>query len=151
MNISTCLWFESQAEEAAQLYVSLFDDAEIRRIQRHSDGRAFFVELTLLGQRYMALNGGPRYTLSPAASIFVSCETQAEIDRLWTALLEGGGSEMKCGWLCDRFGLSWQIIPRQLSALLGDPDPARAERAMKAMLSMVKIDLAALEAAHRGD
>ena len=150
LSIHTCLWFDSQAEEAAQFYVSLFDDARIERVHRNRDGSALFVEFELLGQAYSALNGGPRYELSPATSLFVSCETQQEIDTLWDRLLRGGGTELKCGWVTDRFGLSWQIVPKCLGELMADSDTQRATRVMKALLQMVKLDIASLEAAHAG-
>lgn len=144
--ISTCLWFDDQAEPAARLYCSLFDGAEITEIfYKGGDpaAGAFTVAFTLMGQAYWGLNGGPHYRLSPAASISVHVDTQAEVDMLWEALLEGG-QESRCGWLTDRFGLSWQIIPRALPRLL-KADASR--RVMQAMMGMVKLDIAALEAA----
>ncbi len=148
-SISTCLWYESQAEEAATLYCSLFPDARITaRLPQQGDpeGRAFIVEFTLMGQAYTAMNGGPHYTLTPAASIMVMVDTQVEVDRLWDALLDGGQAS-RCGWLTDRYGLSWQIVPRALPQLL-QTDPSG--RVMQAMMGMVKLDIAALEAAARG-
>ncbi|MEO8241287.1 MAG: VOC family protein [bacterium] len=148
-SITTCLWYDSQAEEAATLYCSLFPDASItNRLPQIGDpqGRAFLVEFTLMGQGYTAMNGGPHYTLSPAASMMVMVDSQAEVDRLWTALLDGG-QESRCGWLTDRFGLSWQIIPRALPRLM-QADPSG--RVVRAMMGMIKLDIATLEAAARG-
>jgi predicted 3-demethylubiquinone-9 3-methyltransferase (glyoxalase superfamily) len=145
-SISTCLWFDDQAEPAARLYCSLFDGAEITEIfYKGGDpaNGAFTVAFTLLGQHYWGLNGGPHYKLTPATSITVHVDTQAEVDRLWAALLEGG-QESRCGWLTDRFGLSWQIIPRALPRLL---QADTSGRVMQAMMGMVKLDIAALEAA----
>lgn len=145
-SISTCLWFNDQAEPAARLYCSLFDGSEITEIfYKGGDpaAGAFTVAFTLMGQHYWGLNGGPYYALTPAASISVHVDTQAEVDRLWSALLEGG-SESRCGWLTDRFGLSWQIIPRALPRLLKSDTTGRV---MHAMMGMVKLDIAALEAA----
>ncbi|MGQ0612033.1 MAG: VOC family protein [Paracoccaceae bacterium] len=149
--VSTCFWFDAQALEAAQLYTSLFADAAITEVfYRGGDPAqgAFTVSFTLMGQRFWGLNGGPHFKPSPAASITVYLDTQPEMDRLWSALLEGGGAESRCGWLTDRFGISWQIIPRALPRLL------RADasgRVMQAMMGMVKLDIAALEAAALGD
>lgn len=148
--IATCLWFDGNGLAAAQLYVSLFPDSEITNIfYKGGDvaNGAFTVAFTLMGQRYWALNGGPRYVLSPAASISVQVDTQAEVDRLWAALLANGGVESRCGWLTDRFGLSWQIIPRALPRLLKSDSTGRV---MAAMMGMVKLDIAALEEAAQG-
>lgn len=145
-SISTCLWYDSQAEAAATLYCSLFADARITtRMPAVGDpkGGAFLVEFTLMGQSFTAMNGGPRYQLSPAASIFVLLDTQAEVDHLWDALLDGGAAS-RCGWLTDRYGLSWQIIPRALPRLLQQD---RSGRVLQAMMGMIKLDIAALEAA----
>ena len=149
-SISTCFWYEKHAEEAATLYCSLFADAKITNIFRqHGDpeNRAFLVEFTLLGQAFSAMNGGPHYQLSPAASIFALVDGQAEVDHLWQALLAGGGQESRCGWLVDRYGLSWQIIPRALARLMQSD---KSGRVVQAMMAMVKIDVAALEAAAKG-
>jgi predicted 3-demethylubiquinone-9 3-methyltransferase (glyoxalase superfamily) len=154
--ITPCLWFDTEAEEAAELYVSLFGDAKILDVTHYGEagprpaGSVMTVSFVLEGQEYMALNGGPEFPFTEAVSFSVSCEDQAEVDRLWARLLEGGGVESQCGWLKDRFGLSWQIIPTALPRLMSDPDPARAQRAMAAMLQMVKIDVAALEKAADG-
>ena len=145
-SVSTCLWFDDQAEPAATLYCSLFDDAKITNVFRQqgdAQNRAFTVAFTLMGQEYWAMNGGPYYKLSPAASITVYVDTQAEVDHFWNALLDGG-TESRCGWLTDRFGLSWQIIPRALPRLL---QTDKTGKVMQAMMGMVKLDIAALEGA----
>jgi predicted 3-demethylubiquinone-9 3-methyltransferase (glyoxalase superfamily) len=142
--VSTFLWFESQAEEAARLYCEIFPISKIT--QTSAQATSFTIE----DQRFVAFNGGPHYRLSPAVSLFVSCNTQDEVDALWNRFLAAGGKESKCGWLVDRFGLSWQIIPRQLLELMSDPDPAKAQRVVQAMLGMQKIDIAALQRAHAG-
>ncbi|HWB77311.1 MAG TPA: VOC family protein [Nannocystaceae bacterium] len=142
--ISTFLWFEKQADEAARLYCEIFPISKIT----HSTPQSTSFEIE--GQRFIAFNGGPHYQLSPAISLFVSCNTQDEVDALWDRFIGAGGKESKCGWLVDRFGLSWQIIPRQLLELMSDPDPAKAQRVVQAMLGMQKIDIAALQRAHAG-
>ncbi|MEV0630720.1 VOC family protein [Nonomuraea wenchangensis] len=146
--ITTFLWFDNQAEEAAAFYTSLFADSRIVRVQRDGEaGAAMLVEFELAGQRFLALNGGPHFTFNEAVSLYVNCETQEEVDELWERLTADGGEESQCGWLKDRWGLSWQIVPSRLPELISDPDPGRAERAMKAMLGMRKIDIRALEEA----
>ena len=146
--ITTFLWFDNQAEEAAAFYTSLFADSRIVRVQRDGEaGAAMMVEFELAGQRLLALNGGPHFTFNEAVSLYVNCETQEEVDELWARLTADGGEESQCGWLKDRWGLSWQIVPSRLPELISDPDPGRAERAMKAMLGMRKIDIRALEEA----
>jgi predicted 3-demethylubiquinone-9 3-methyltransferase (glyoxalase superfamily) len=153
--ITTYLWFDNQAEEAAQFYTSLFADSRILEVQRYPEGApgpagpAMIVTFELAGQRFIALNGGPQFTFNESVSLYVDCESQDEVDELWAKLTDGG-EESQCGWLKDRWGLSWQIIPRRLSELLSDPDPARAQRAMQAMLGMQKIDVQALEKAAAG-
>jgi predicted 3-demethylubiquinone-9 3-methyltransferase (glyoxalase superfamily) len=153
--ISPYLWFEHQAEEAASFYVSLFDDAEVTEVQRFPEGtpgvggQVMSVAFRLAGQEFNALNGGPAHAFTPAVSFLVRCADQAEVDRFWDALTEGG-EEQPCGWLVDRFGLSWQIIPDRLGELLGDPDPVRAQAAAQAMLQMRKIDIQSLEVAVAG-
>ena len=155
MKISTCLWFDTQAEEAARFYVSLFANARVTETSRYGPGQpmpeglALVVNLEIEGARFMLLNGGPIFPQSEAASICVSCDTQAEIDRLWSALTAGGGKESMCGWLKDRYGVSWQITPAILGALMSG-DPARAARVMGAFMQMRKFDIAALQAAARG-
>lgn len=142
--LSTFLWFDHEAEAAAQLYCAIVPRAQITQTSKAST--SFEIE----GQRFIAFNGGPHYKLNPAVSLFVSCDTQEEVDTLWDRFLVAGGTESRCGWLVDRFGLSWQIIPRQLQELMSDPDPAKAKRVVQAMMAMRKIDLAALERAHAG-
>lgn len=148
--ISPCLWFDNQAEEAANFYVSLFDDAEITDVSRYPEGspgpagEVMTVNFTLGGQEFTALNGGPEFTFSEAISFVVHCKDQDEVDRLWAQLTEGGAPG-QCGWLTDRFGLSWQITPDRLTELVTDPDPGRAQRAMQAMLQMGKIEIKTLE------
>ena len=147
--ISTCLWFDTQAEEAANLYVSLFDDAEVTDVQRlegtPSGDNVALVFFRLAGREFMAINGGPQFPFTEAVSIHVGVKDQDEVDRLWYALTADGGEEGQCGWLKDRFGLSWQVIPDRMGELLSDPDPERRQRAMQAMLQMQKIDVKVLE------
>ena len=148
--IQTCLWFDNQAQEAAETYVTLLPGSKIiHSFSRRGGDGIFLLHVSLLGQRYSFLNGGPHYRLTPAASIEVHLDTQAEVDLLWNALLQGGEA-MRCGWLTDRFGLSWQIIPRGLIRLMQAADDAVAARVTQAMMGMVKLDIAALEAAARG-
>ena len=146
------LWFNYQAEEAAALYTSLFKGSRIVNVQRYGDagpgpkGSAMVVVFELLGQEFIALNGGPEYKFTEAFSLYVSCETQAQVDELWEKLT-AGGEPGRCGWLKDKFGLSWQIIPTALPELLSDPDPVKSQRAMKAMLQMSKIEIEGLRRA----
>jgi len=147
--ITTFLWFDDKAEEAINFYVSIFKNSRILSASRSGEGRFFSGTFQLEGQEFMALNGGPVYHFTPAISLFVDCQNQAEVDNLWNRLLEGG-KESQCGWLTDRFGLSWQIVPSVLGKLLSDPDPAKAGRAMQAMLKMKKLIIADLEKAHAG-
>ncbi|MCB9507259.1 MAG: VOC family protein [Myxococcales bacterium] len=150
--VRTCLWFNGDAEAAATLYVSLLPGSSIDGAMRPDPaGPAVVVELTLAGTPYMFLNGGPNYELSPAASIAVRTADQAETDALWDALVADGGEESMCGWLVDRFGVSWQIVPDALPRLLGATDREAAGRAMQAMLTMRRLDVATLEAAFRGE
>lgn len=136
------LWYEKDAVEAARFYVSIFPGAKLGAV----DGMSATFEL--FGREYIAFNGGPYYQPTPAFSIMVDCATQAEIDDLWTKLLAGGGKESRCGWLVDRYGLSWQVAPRAvLARTIGNPDPAKAQKAVAAMMTMNKFDVAALEAA----
>ncbi|MPZ99138.1 MAG: VOC family protein [Dehalococcoidia bacterium] len=146
--ITPFLWFDTQAEEAMNFYVSLFEDSEILSTSPGPDGRIMTGTFRLAGLDLMALNGGPQFPFTEAISLFVSCETQSEVDRLWDALLADGGEPSRCGWLKDRFGLSWQIIPDDLGRLLGDPDRERAGRVMQAMLGMSKIEVSGLRAAY---
>ncbi|MEZ4253469.1 MAG: VOC family protein [Polyangiales bacterium] len=146
--VRTCLWFESRGEEAAHFYVGLVPNSAVTSAFRPDPkGPALAVEFHLDGVPYQILNGGPHYVLSPAASISVLTDSEDETDRYWDALLADGGKPSRCNWLEDRFGLSWQIVPRRLLALMADPDPAAAKRVRDAMMPMVRIDLAALEAA----
>ena len=155
--ISPCLWFNGEAEEAANLYVSLLPDSRIDKIQRNTvdgpggkAGTVLVVEFTVAGQRFMALNGGMKMEYTHAVSFMIDCADQAEVDRLWDTLLANGGQPSKCGWLKDRFGVSWQIIPSALPKYLGGADSAGARRAMQAMLGMVKLDIAELKRAYEG-
>lgn len=153
--ITTFLWYDDQAEQAANQYVGLFDDSRVVDTRYYGQagpgpaGSVMMVVFELGGQRLMALNGGPHHRFTEAVSLYVDCADQAEVDRLWSSLSEGG-EEGPCGWLKDRYGLSWQIVPRRLPQLLADPDPAVAGRAMQAMMGMKKIDVAAVEAAAAG-
>jgi predicted 3-demethylubiquinone-9 3-methyltransferase (glyoxalase superfamily) len=150
--VSTCLWFDGNAEDAAEFYTALIPDSRVTSIARlNPDRPALIVGFTLGGAPFQALNGGPHYKFSEATSISVITADQEETDRLWAALIAGGGSESQCAWLKDRFGVSWQIVPEALPRLLGSPDRAAAGRAMQAMMGMRKIDIAALEAAFRGE
>jgi predicted 3-demethylubiquinone-9 3-methyltransferase (glyoxalase superfamily) len=154
--IALCLWFDGRAEEAAEFYVSTFRDcgqeAAIGDVVRYSEagpgprGSVLTVTFTLAGQDFFALNGGPRFTFSPALSLTVKCADQAEVDRFWERLSDGGATG-QCGWLTDRFGVSWQVVPTALGDMLQDPDPARAARVMQALLQMTKLDVKALEKA----
>ncbi|MDB4927676.1 MAG: 3-demethylubiquinone-9 3-methyltransferase [Myxococcaceae bacterium] len=154
--ISTFLWFDQNAEEAVTLYTSLFEGSRVVHVARYPEGApapaggVMNITFELAGRRYFALNGGPHYKFTPAISLFVSCVDQEEVDRLWESLLADGGRPDRCGWLQDRFGLSWQIIPKAMMELMGDPDPAKSGRVMQAMMSMSKIDVAALRRAHAG-
>jgi predicted 3-demethylubiquinone-9 3-methyltransferase (glyoxalase superfamily) len=147
--ITPFLWFDTQAEDAMLLYTSIFQRSKVVAVNR-AQGRVMSVSFELEGQPFMALNAGPMYTFNEAVSFFVGCETQAEIDELWEKLLAGGGAPNRCGWLKDRFGLSWQIVPTALPRLLGDPDAAKAGRVMNAMLQMQKLDLGELQRAADG-
>ena len=147
--ITTFLTFNNQAEEAVKLYTSLFKNSAINRYGKGApvtEGTVMSISFQLHGQEFMALNGGPSFTFATGISLFVHCDTQAEVDTYWEAL-SAGGEPGPCGWLKDRFGVSWQIIPATLSRLLGDPDPKKAKRVMQAMLQMSKIDIATLEKA----
>ena len=148
--ITPFLWFDTQAEEAMQFYASVFKNSKIISVNR-AQGRVMSVTFELEGQRLMALNAGPQFTFTEAISMFVGCETQQEIDRLWEGLIAGGGTPSRCGWLKDKFGLSWQIVPNSLGQMLSAPDPARATRTLNAMLGMEKLDLNRLRAAYDGE
>ena len=155
--ISPCLWFDGEAEEAAKFYVSLLPDSKIETIQKNvidspsgKAGSVLVVEFSLAGQRFMALNGGTRFEYTHAVSFKIDCADQAEIDRLWDALCAGGGQAERCGWLRDRYGVFWQIVPGTLPKYLGGEERAGAQRAMQALLVMVKLDIAALKKAYEG-
>ena len=143
--VTPCLWFDSQAEEAAKAYTGLFADSRILSVSRAGD-RVQSATIVLAGAKYHLFNGGPHYKLDAAFSLMVEVDTQDEVDSLWDALIEGG-KPSRCGWLVDRFGVSWQVVPAILPRLLGDPDPAKAKRALDAMLGMQKLDIAALKRA----
>jgi predicted 3-demethylubiquinone-9 3-methyltransferase (glyoxalase superfamily) len=156
--ISPCLWFDGKAEEAAKFYTQLFPDSHIDSIDRSPadtpsgpEGSILTVKFTLVGRTYIALNGGPDFTFNEAISLQIECEDQAEVDRYWSALIADGGEPSVCGWLKDRFGVSWQVTPRQLLEMTTSLDRAAAKRAMEAMLKMTKIDIAKLEEAYQGD
>jgi predicted 3-demethylubiquinone-9 3-methyltransferase (glyoxalase superfamily) len=150
--ITPSLWFDTEAEDAANFYVSVFKNSQVLNVSRYGEagprpaGMVMTVDFELDGQEFIALNGGPEFPFTEAVSLQVNCETQDEVDRYWSVLSEGG-EEGPCGWLKDRYGLSWQIIPVALTELLNDPDAAKAQRAMAAMLQMKKIDIAVLHAA----
>jgi predicted 3-demethylubiquinone-9 3-methyltransferase (glyoxalase superfamily) len=148
------LWFNNQAEEAMNFYLSVFKGGKAGNVQRMGkggpmpEGTVISARFQLEGQDFYALNGGPMFTFTPAISLFVNCETQAEVDRLWANLIAGGGEEQPCGWLKDKFGVSWQIIPAVLGKLISDKNPKKAAAATQAMMTMKKIDIAALQKAH---
>ncbi|MFJ2955649.1 VOC family protein [Streptomyces sp. NPDC087270] len=154
--LTTCLWFDGQAEEAADFYLSVFKDSSRGSVARYTEsgpgetGAVITVEFTLNGQQFLGLNGGPQFTFSEAISFQIACADQAEVDYYWSRLTEGGGQEGPCGWVKDRFGVSWQVVPSVMSALLGDQDREKADRAMAAMMKMGKLDIAALQAAFDG-
>ena len=152
-----CLWFDGKAEEAARFYTSIFEDAKITAITRYGkaaakasgqpEGAVMTVEFEIGGQPFLALNGGPDFQFTPAISLMAHCDTQAEIDRLWNRLSEGG-QPLECGWVTDRFGVSWQVVPTVLTEVLRDKDPAKIERVMAALIQMTKLDIAALVRAY---
>ena len=155
--ITPCLWFDGDAEEAAGFYVTLPPDRRIDAVIRSpadnpstKKGDVILVEFTLAGQRYSGLNGGPQFPFTDAVSLMIRCADQAEVDRLWAAIEGNGGTPVACGWIRDRWGLSWQIVPEEMLAMLASEDRAAAERAMQAMMEMVKLDLRALRRAFRG-
>jgi predicted 3-demethylubiquinone-9 3-methyltransferase (glyoxalase superfamily) len=153
---TTCLWFDDQGEEAARFYASVFKDSSIDAVHRYTevgpgpDGKVMTVEFTLNGHKFLALNGGPQYKATPATSTMVYCADQAEIDYYWERLTEGGQG-IACGWLTDRFGFSWQVVPSVFFTLVSDPDREKGNRVMSAMMQMVKFDIAALERAYAGE
>lgn len=154
--ITTYLWFDDNAEEAMKFYVSLFKNSKILSTSRYPEGSPgkpgtlMTGQFQLDGQEFMALNGGPQFPFTEAISLLVNCEDQQEVDELWSKLTSDGGQESQCGWLKDKFGVSWQIIPKQLGEMIGDEDPVKAKRAVDAMLQMKKIDIKAMERARDG-
>ena len=155
--ITPCLWFDGQAEEAAAFYTSIFPDSRIDQVNRAPgdtpsgpEGSVLTVDFTIAGEPYIALNGGPEFTFNEAISFSIDCEYQAEVDRYWEALIAGGGEHSVCGWLKDRFGVSWQVVPKILPELMNGPDRARAKRALDAMLKMTKLDVAKIREAADG-
>lgn len=151
--ITPCLWFDDQAEEAARFYASVFKNSRIGEITHYGEGAprpkgsVLTVRFHLDGQEFLALNGGPQFKFSEAISFIVNCETQDEVDRMWEKLSEGG-EKVQCGWLKDKYGMSWQIVPTVLGKMMSDPDPARAERVLQAVLRMKKLDIKGLEEAY---
>ncbi|MGA5248660.1 VOC family protein [Streptomyces pseudogriseolus] len=154
---TTCLWFDGQAEEAAQFYVSVFDNSKLGQVVRNTgavpgeQGTVLTVEFTANGQKFVALNGGPEFTFNEAISFQLECDDQAEIDHYWEKLAEGGGEHGPCGWLKDRYGVSWQVNAKRLTRMIGDPDREKADRALKSMMTMGKLDIAELERAYAGE
>jgi predicted 3-demethylubiquinone-9 3-methyltransferase (glyoxalase superfamily) len=152
--ITPFLWFNQEAEEAVNFYVSLFKDSKILSVSRYGDsgpgpkGSVMVVSFQLAGQKFTALNGGPHFKFTEAVSLFVDCESQEEVDTLWSKLTANGGQESQCGWLKDRYGLSWQIVPTRFMQMMQDKDPKRTQRVMQAMMTMKKFDLARLEQAY---
>ncbi|MFF4147908.1 VOC family protein [Streptomyces sp. NPDC001698] len=154
---TTCLWFDGQAEEAAHYYVSIFKNSTIGRIGRYTEagpgpaGSVIAVDFVANGQKFVALNGGPQFTFNESISFQIYCASQEEIDHYWTKLNENGGEPGPCGWLKDRYGVSWQVIPDKLIDMIGDPDAEKAARTTRAMLAMRKLDIAALQRAYAGE
>ncbi|GAA2078815.1 VOC family protein [Streptomyces albiaxialis] len=154
--ITPCLWFDGQAEEAANFYVTLFPDSRITHIQHHGEagpgepGSVLVVTFELSGQPLIGLNGGPQFPFTEAVSLQIGCDSQQEVDDLWARLTADGGEEGQCGWLKDKYGLSWQVVPRRLFELMDESDPARAARATEKMLTMRKLDINVLEEAAKG-
>jgi predicted 3-demethylubiquinone-9 3-methyltransferase (glyoxalase superfamily) len=154
--ITPFLWFDNNAEEAANFYISVFKNSKIGKISCYGDagpgpkGQVMVVQFTLDGQEFTALNGGPHFKFNEAVSFVVSCETQAEVDYFWDKLISGGGQPSQCGWLKDKFGLSWQIVPSVIPRMMSDPDPAKSNRVMQAVLKMTKPDIAEMQRAYDG-
>ena len=152
----TCLWFDTEAEEAAAFYTGIVKDSKLGRVHRHTEagpgpaGSVMLVEFELNGQKFSALNGGPQHKFNEAVSIVVPCADQAEVDYYWSNLTEGGGQEVVCGWLRDKYGLCWQIVPTVFFEMIADPDQAKAARVTQAMFGMTKLDIAGLEQAYAG-
>ena len=156
LKITPFLWFDNNAEEAIKFYTSIFKNSRVGNISRYGDagpgpkGSVMTATFQIEGQEFMVLNGGPHFKFTPAISLFVNCETQEEVDEIWNKFLSAGGKADQCGWLTDKYGLSWQIIPKALGEMLSDPDPEKSQRVMKAMMQMVKIDIAGLKRAYEG-
>jgi predicted 3-demethylubiquinone-9 3-methyltransferase (glyoxalase superfamily) len=154
--IVTNLWFDAQAEEAANFYCSLFPDSKVLNITRYGsagpgpEGQVMVVDFQLAGQRFTGINGGPEFKFSEAISLLINCDSQEEVDRYWDALLADGGEPSQCGWLKDKYGLSWQVVPREMDEMIASTDAAAAQRTMAAMLKMVKLDLGELKRAYAG-
>ncbi|MDI3101307.1 MULTISPECIES: VOC family protein [Streptomyces] len=154
---TTCLWFDGRAEEAARFYVSLFENSSLGAVTRYPEGAhqpagtVLTVDFTANGQRFVALNGGPEFRFNEAISFQITCDDQKEVDHYWAELTEGGGEEGPCGWLKDRFGVSWQVVPGRLEEMFRDSDPTKVARANQAMMTMRKLDIAALEKAYAGE
>ena len=155
--VAPCLWFKKEAEEAAKFYTSLLPNSKIVHVQRNvmdsgggKEGTVLIVEFTIAGQKYLALNGNPKFEFNHAISFSVECEDQAEVDRLWEKLSSDGGEVIECGWVKDRYGVSWQVVPKVMMKMLADPDKEKAKRAMAAMVTMKKLDIAALKRAYEG-
>jgi predicted 3-demethylubiquinone-9 3-methyltransferase (glyoxalase superfamily) len=152
---TTCLWFDTEGEDAVRYYTGIFKDSKIGRVSRYTDagpgtpGSVMTVEFELNGQQFLALNGGPQYQFSAAISLVITCADQAEVDYYWDRLADGG-QEVACGWVTDRYGLTWQVVPAVLAGLMSDPDPAKARRVTEAMFTMQKLDIAALQRAYAG-
>ena len=151
LTITPFLWFDTQAEEAMNFYTSVFSRSKVISVNRAAQGKVMSVQFELEGQEIMALNAGPQFTFTEAISFLVGCETQQEIDDLWARLTADGGAPSRCGWLKDKFGLSWQIVPNSLSRMLNDKDAAKSKRAMNAMLQMDKLDLKRVQQAFEGE
>jgi predicted 3-demethylubiquinone-9 3-methyltransferase (glyoxalase superfamily) len=155
--ITPFLWFNGQAEQAAKFYASIFPKSKIRKVTRYGDagpgptGSVMTVEFEIAGQKFIALNGDSQFKFNESVSFIVHCKTQAEVDRYWKKLTAGGGKEVACGWLKDKYGLCWQIVPTVLLELISSKDAAKSQRAMRAMMNMVKLDIAKLKQAYRGD
>ena len=154
--ITPNLWFDGEALDAAEYYCSIFPNSEIRAVSHYTEagpgpaGEVLTVDFVLDGKEFTAINGGPAFTFDEAVSFLINCKDQAEVDRYWDTFIGDGGQESQCGWLKDKFGLSWQVVPEGMAELFTDPDKSKAERAMKAMLGMKKLDVAALQAAAAG-
>jgi predicted 3-demethylubiquinone-9 3-methyltransferase (glyoxalase superfamily) len=155
--ITPCLWFDGTAEEAAQFYTSVFPDGKITKVSRSAaetpsgpEGMVLTVEFTIAGQPFIGLNGGPEFKFNESVSFSIDCADQAEVDRYWDTLIQGGGEHSVCGWLKDRYGLSWQVVPKQLNEYLEGPDREGAKRALEAMLQMTKLDVEQLREAYEG-